>query len=77
MREGNLVGECVPGLSESSLLLTWFGASPHGRQQRDDGAPLLTEGYHKGVKHLAGGQKRPEDVGLNGKISDFKALCGL
>lgn len=57
LRERNLVGECVPRLSESSLLLARFGASPHGRQQRDDGSPLFTEGHHKGMKYLAGAKK--------------------
>lgn len=56
LEERNLVGEGVPRLSESSLLFAGLRASPHGRQQRDDGSPLLTEGHHKGVKYLAGAE---------------------
>lgn len=61
------MGEGVPRLSESSLLFTRTRASPHGRQQRDDGSPLLTEGYHKGMKYLAGGKggRRKRDVKLS------------
>lgn len=58
----NLLGECVPGLPESSLLFTGVGASPRGRQQRDDGAPLFTERHHKGVKYLGGGVKNRRDA---------------
>lgn len=56
-KEPDLLGERVPGLSEGSLLLAQSGTSSHGRQQRDDGTPLFTEGHHEGLEDLGGERK--------------------
>lgn len=52
----HLLGEGVPRLSESALLLAQFLGSSHSCQQRHDGTPLLTEGHQEGMNHLRDGK---------------------